>query len=161
MSIIAIDTDSNGYLCLLHTYNNIEFFKTPTEFYFVGKKKRKKIDSVKLYNLLYKLNTQNNVSKIILEKQSSRIGQSSVATFTFGYNFGIFVSVSELISNKFNTELILIHPLSWKRKAKLLGYEKNEIKSKILSDINKDNISVKGRITISASESYYMGRLYV
>ncbi len=39
--------------------------------------------------------------------------------------------------------------------------EKNEIKSKMLSDINKDNISVKGRITISASESYYMGRLYV
>ncbi len=137
MFVIGVDTDSNGYVCVLSTSptgstptnspwpTQVSFFKIPVrqEQRFTTKKRSKIVDTSSLVTLLNGVCIPHQTI-VYYEFQTGRAGGFSGA-FTFARNYGHILSALELSNIK---DIKPVSPQKWKRYFDLIGKPKSEAK---------------------------------
>lgn len=126
MTIVAgIDPGTSGAVALYDTDTRriIGVYDIPTWFESVGKKKRKRIDTIALMEL-FELLCVMGVELVVLEAVGGRPGQSASAGFVFGYTVGL-IFMSSMYS-KIMVETV--PPQHWKKIMRVPGKARTKSK---------------------------------
>jgi crossover junction endodeoxyribonuclease RuvC len=152
MSIIGIDTDSRGSICVADfNKGNFEFFKMPTKVI----KRKNIVQGAELYLLLSSiLNRRDKPVQIWLEQQNAFPGQGVTSMFSFGRTYGtIICAVETAVSlSPWETPIKYVRGMTWKP-VMGVGKEKRaskEAAKKLMRNLGFDEIE---KLTIPQADA--------
>ncbi len=121
---IGIDPGINGALALLN--QNLEFMHVENMPAMLSTGKRQKVNAVELAKILNRWrNIVNEPIICYLEQVSAMPGQGVSSMFGFGVSYGIIQGVVAALQ----IPLILVTPQQWKKRAGLIGSEKDKART--------------------------------
>ena len=120
MRILGIDPGLSGALVILEDTQPIEWMRMPT--YIVGKSNR--VNGAAVADFI----KQTNVDFTIIELVHAMPGQGVTSMFTFGHACGTVMGV--LAASEIT--VISITPQEWKKRARLIGKDKDAARSRAL-----------------------------
>lgn len=123
MKVIGVDPGNSGAIAVLDTVNKtLEVIDIPTKIVVKNKKNRTDVDTVGLADFLVK----HQSAIAIVEQVGAKPTDGTVGAFTFGKSYGAVLGV--LAAN--NIPVTDVSPQAWKRKAGLIGEDKDYSRTK-------------------------------
>ena len=126
--IIGIDPGITGAIAALREHDHSLVSMTDMPVMPDGKGKKSKVDSARVSCWLENINAQGEVAMVYLERVAARPGQGVSSMFSFGRSLG---AVEGVIS-AMGLPLTYVTPQSWKRRAGLVGAEKDASRGRVI-----------------------------
>jgi crossover junction endodeoxyribonuclease RuvC len=120
MRILGIDPGLSGALVILEDCQPIEWMRMPT--YIVGKSNR--VNGAAVASFINK----SKIDRAVIELVHSFPGQGVTSMFTFGHACGTIMGVLSALE----IPVSVITPQEWKKRAGLIGKDKDASRSKAL-----------------------------
>ena len=120
MRILGIDPGLSGALVILEDGQPIEWMRMPT--YIVGKSNR--VNGAAVASFINK----SKIDRAVIELVHSMPGQGVTSSFTFGHAFGTVMGVLAALEIPVSG----ISPQEWKKRANLIGKDKDAARSRAL-----------------------------
>ena len=120
MRILGIDPGLSGALVILDDVQPIEWMRMPT--YIVGKSNR--VNGAAVASFINK----SKIDRAVIELVHSMPGQGVTSSFTFGHAFGTVMGVLAALEIPVSG----ISPQEWKKRAGLIGKDKDAARSRAL-----------------------------
>ena len=120
MRILGIDPGLSGALVILDDGQPIEWMRMPT--YIVGKSNR--VNGAAVSSFINK----SKIDRAVIELVHSMPGQGVTSSFTFGHSCGTIMGVLAALE----IPVSVITPQEWKKRANLIGKDKDAARSRAL-----------------------------